>query len=63
MYKYYFHIVDNQFSDEYDYIGYFTDHFEADKFIRENEADGNTVTIIAPFYEWVKMEDVPRDHL
>ena len=63
MYKYYFHIVDNQFSDEYDYIGYFTDHFEADKFIRENEEDGNTVTINAPFYEWVELEDVPRDHL
>ena len=36
MYKYYFHIIDNEFGGQYDYEGYFDDHFEADKFIREN---------------------------
>ena len=41
MYKYYFNIIDNEFGGQYDYEGYFDDHFEADKFIRENEAAGN----------------------
>lgn len=59
MYKYYFHIIDNEFSDEYDYEGYFDDHFEADKFIRENEVVGNVVTIIAPYYEFIPMDEVP----
>ncbi len=59
MYKYYFNIIDNEFGGQYDYIGYFDDHFEADKFIRENEAVGNVVTILAPYYEFVPMDEVP----
>ena len=59
MYKYYFHIIDNEFGGQYDYEGYFADHFEADKFIRENEAVGNVVTIITPYYELVSMDEVP----
>lgn len=59
MYKYYFNIIDNEFGGQYDYEGYFGDHFEADKFIRENEEAGNVVTIIAPYYELVSMDEVP----
>ena len=59
MYKYYFNIIDNEFGGQYDYEGYFDDHFEADKFIRENEAVGNVVTIIAPYYKLVPMDEVP----
>lgn len=40
-----FHIIDNEFDDEYDYIGYFSNIHEADKFIDENEAAGNEVII------------------
>jgi hypothetical protein len=50
MLKYFFHIVDREFNDEYDYEGYFSDHLEADDFIRENEEAGNTVTILAPYF-------------
>ena len=59
MYKYYFNIIDNEFGGQYHYDGYLDDHFEADKFIRENEAVGNIVTIIAPYYELVPMDEVP----
>ena len=59
MYKYYFNIIDNEPGSQYDYESYFDDHFEADKFIRENEAVGNVVTIIAPYYELVSMDEVP----
>lgn len=59
MYKYYFNIIDNEFGGQYDYEGYFDDHFEAEKFIRENEEVGNVVTIIAPYYEFVSMDEVP----
>lgn len=40
-----FHIVDNEFETEYDYVGYFSNIHEADKFIDENEAAGNEVLI------------------
>jgi hypothetical protein len=50
MLKYFFHIIDREFNDEYDYEGYFKDHFEAAKFIAENEEVGNTVTVIAPYF-------------
>ena len=59
MYKYYFHIVDNEYGGQYDYEGYFDDHFEADRFITENEAVGNVVTMVAPYYEFVSMDEVP----
>lgn len=59
MYKYYFHIIDNEYGGQYDYEGYFDDHFEADRFITENEAVGNVITMIAPYYEFVSMDEVP----
>lgn len=43
--KYEFYIIDKQYDDEYDYIGYFEDDFEAMKFVEENLSVGNTVTI------------------
>lgn len=60
--KYYFHIVDVEVNSEYDFEAYFEDHFEADNFIQENESVGNTVTILAPYFEEVQMrpEDLPR---
>lgn len=57
MLKYYFHIIDNEFNDEYDYEGYFEDHMEADRFITENENAGNVITIVAPFFEMVPVEE------
>lgn len=61
-FKYYFHIVDVEFDSEYDYEGYFKNHFEAEKFIQENEEVGNTITIRSPYYEKVKMKpcDLPK---
>ena len=59
MYKYYFNIIDNEFGCEYDYEGYFDNHMEASEFIQENETAGNVVTIIAPYYELVSMDEVP----
>ena len=43
--KYEFYIIDKQYDDEYDYIGYFEDDFEAMKFVEENLSVGNIVTI------------------
>ena len=59
MYKYYFNIIDNEYGGQYDYEGYFDDHFEADRFITENEAVGNVITMVAPYYEFVSMDEVP----
>lgn len=60
--KYYFHIIDVEFDSEYDFEAYFESHFEADRFIQENERVGNTVIILAPYFEEVQMrpEDLPR---
>lgn len=63
LYKYFFHIIDNEVNTEYDYQGYFEDHFEADKFISENEAVGNVVTIILPYYIEVPRESVDLNAL
>lgn len=63
LYKYFFHIIDNEVNTEYDYQGYFEDHFEADKFIFENEAVGNVVTIISPYYIEVPRESVDLNAL
>ena len=43
--KYEFYIIDRQYDDEYDYIAYFEDDFEAMKFVEENLSVGNTVVI------------------
>ena len=59
MYKYYFHIIDNEYGGQYDYEGYFDDHYEADRFITENEAVGNVITMVAPYYVFVSMDEVP----
>ena len=63
LYKYFFHIIDNEVNTEYDYQGYFEDHFEADKFISENEAVGNVVTIIPPYYMTVPREQIDLNAL
>ena len=63
LYKYFFHIIDNEVNTEYDYQGYFEDHFEADKFISENEAVGNVVTIIPPYYIAVPREQIDLNAL
>jgi hypothetical protein len=56
-YKYYFHIIDNEFNTEYDFEAYFKDHFESDIFITENEEAGNIITINAPFLEEVELTE------
>lgn len=60
-YKYYFHIIEKDNVAEYDFEAYFEDHMIADRFITENENDGNTVIMVAPFVEEVQMrpEDLP----
>lgn len=45
VYKYYMTINDVEFGDVYDYEGLFEDHFEADRFLTENENVGNTIII------------------
>jgi hypothetical protein len=45
VYKYYMTINDVEFDDVYDYEGLFEDHFEADRFLTENESVGNTIII------------------
>lgn len=63
MYKYVFHIVEKELDMEYDYEAYFFNHMEADKFILENEKDGNIVTVIsAQTFEKTPIEKVPRNH-
>lgn len=49
MFTYHMHIIDNEFHDEYDFQGHFADHFEAARFMEENEAVGNVITMVAPF--------------
>lgn len=56
-YKYYFHIIDNEFNTEYDFEAYFKDHFEADIFITENEEAGNIIAINTPFFEEVELTE------
>ena len=62
MYKYYFHIIDREVGDEYDFEGFFFDHMEADKFITENEQVGNTVIILAPFIQFVPLTECPKEY-
>ena len=49
MFIYHMHITDNQFHEEYNFEGQFEDHFEAARFMEENEAVGNVITMVAPF--------------
>ena len=44
-YKYYMTITDVEVDDIYDYEGLFLDHMEADRFLTENEAVGNSIII------------------
>ena len=57
-YKYYMHIIDREFGDEYDYEGLFLDHFEAAQFMEENEAVGNTIIMIAPYIVEVETDEI-----
>ena len=61
-YIYHMHIIDNEFDSEYDFDGYFKDHFEAARFMEENEAVGNIITMRAPFITEAQMspEGLPR---
>ena len=61
MWRYTFHIVDNEFGDEYDYEGYFCSHAELGQFIKENIEVGNVVTVLDG-YEWIPTEDLPNDY-
>ncbi len=45
VYKYYMTITDVEFDDVYDFEAMFLDHFEADRFLTENEAVGNSIII------------------
>lgn len=56
-YKYYFHIIDNEFNTEYDFEAYFRDHFEAIIFITENEEAGNIITVNEPIFEEVELTE------
>ena len=59
--KYYFRITEPN-GTEYDFEAYFEDNMEADRFITENENEGNKVGMVAPFIEEVQMnpEDLPN---
>ena len=59
--KYYFRITEPN-GTEYDFEAYFEDNMEADRFITENESEGNKVGMVAPFIEEVQMnpEDLPN---
>lgn len=59
MYKYYFHIIDREYGNEYDFEGYFLSHDEIDAFVADNEKVGNIVTIISPYYELVPITELP----
>ena len=48
-YIYHMHIIDRQFNEEYDFDGYFEDHFEAARFMEENEMVGNTIIMKKPY--------------
>lgn len=58
MYKYYFHIIDREFG-EYDFNGYFIDHYDADEFIKNHEKDGNVVIMVSPYCELVPIDECP----
>lgn len=62
-YKYNFHVIDNLYHMEYDFEGFFRDHFEADTFIRENEADGSIITLIAPYFTEVELTEAEQRRL
>jgi hypothetical protein len=65
MFRYDFHIIDNEFGCEYDYEAYFFNHDEAYKFIDENEKAGNVVVILnAQIFmdERTPIDEVPKDH-
>ena len=61
MYKYTFHIVDNENNSEYDYEGYFCSFTELGQFIKENIEVGNVITVLYG-HEWVPYEDLPNDY-
>ena len=56
-YKYTMTITTTE-NDSYPFDGYFVDHFEADKFLTENELEGNSI-IIHSITE-VEMDSLPN---
>lgn len=62
VYIYHMHIIDNEFNTEYDFDGCFEDHFEAARFMEENEAVGNVIMMRAPFITeaFMRPEDLPQ---
>lgn len=44
-YEYNMTISDAEYCDTYNFTAYFTDHFEADRFLTENENAGNSIII------------------
>ena len=63
MWRYTFHIVDNEFGDEYDYEGFFSgyEYEELGKFIKENLDAGNVITVLDG-HRWTPREDLPFDY-
>jgi hypothetical protein len=45
VYEYRMTITDVEFDDVYNFNGLFEDHMEADRFLAENEAVGNSIII------------------
>jgi hypothetical protein len=60
MIKVIFYIIDNEFFDEYEYIGYFDNYKEVKQFINENKAVSNIVNVLA--ITKVLLESVPSTH-
>jgi hypothetical protein len=46
MFRFYFHIIDRECNDEYDFDGLFFDSVEVALFIQQNKDVGNTVTCL-----------------
>lgn len=61
MWRYTFHIIDNEIGEEYDYEGFFSGYADMGKFIKENLDVGNVVTVLDG-HKWVPTEDLPNDY-
>ena len=61
MLEYRLYIIDREFSDTYEYIGYFKSRQELGQFIAENERAGNSVTILS-CGGYVPIAEIPSDH-
>lgn len=61
MWRYIFHIIDNEVGSEYDYEGFFSGYAELGQFIKENLDVGNVVTVLSG-HIWTPREDLPCDY-